>query len=243
MVAVTTSAVVIAGAAGISVAFAALTFSGSSITGDSSFNSIVGATSTTWDVGAGNTLSLQTTNNGLITTGSGVFTVGGILSATNIDRAGTISIGTSSATGITIGRSGTAIVFGGNASTTGTLTITNATAGALTVTGGGSSMLGPVAISGGTLIIKHLSATSSITFGVIASTTCAVATIPVTNSAPGDTVVATPLPVASGIDTASTTWSGWVSAAGTVSVRACNPTSANSVSIAAQTWRADVWQH
>jgi hypothetical protein len=61
---------------GASIAVASLTISGSSITGDSSFTGLTSATSTTIDVGSGNTLYLQTTNNGPINTGTGTTTIG-----------------------------------------------------------------------------------------------------------------------------------------------------------------------
>jgi hypothetical protein len=67
---------------GASIAFASLTISGSGITGDSSFTGLTGATSTTIDVGSGNTLYLQTTNNGPINTGTGSFTASGTLNVT-----------------------------------------------------------------------------------------------------------------------------------------------------------------
>ena len=69
-----TSFTSIAIVSGVSVAVAAITFSNTSITGDSSFNSIVGTTSTTWDIGATSTLSIQTTNSGPVAFGgSGYF--------------------------------------------------------------------------------------------------------------------------------------------------------------------------
>jgi len=69
----------------------------------------------------------------------------------------------------------------------------------------------------------------------------------VTGAALGDTVVATPTAVASGIETftlstARFSYKAWVSAANTVTVQACNEGS-SSTNIAAQTWRADVWHH
>ncbi len=206
-------------AAGVSVAFAALTFSNTSIVGDSAFNAITGAASTTFDVGSGNTLSLQTTANGPITTGSGAFTIGGILSVANVDRAGSIAIGTSSATTITIGRAGQVVTFPGNASTTGTF-----------------------AIGAGTPIVKHLSATGAITFGTIATSSCSTGSITVTGTNAGDMALAAPTPVASGIETVSSTWSAWATA-NTVNIRACNDSAANITPAAAQTWRVDVWQH
>ncbi|MES2213639.1 MAG: hypothetical protein V4473_02260 [Patescibacteria group bacterium] len=67
-----------------SIALASVTISGSAITGDSSFTSIAGAANTTIDVGSTRTLSLQTTNNAPITTGSGLFTIGGNLTVSSL---------------------------------------------------------------------------------------------------------------------------------------------------------------
>ncbi|MFA5931973.1 MAG: hypothetical protein WC793_01185 [Candidatus Paceibacterota bacterium] len=67
---------------GATKAFASLTFSSAAITGDAA---------STIDVGAGNALSLQTTNNGAITTGTGMVTLGSSL---------TIPTTTSSTTGV-----------------------------------------------------------------------------------------------------------------------------------------------
>ncbi len=258
---------------GASVAIAALTFNATTLSSDGALT-LTGAATSTWDIGAGR-LSIQTTNNGAITTGSGLLTVGGILDVTNIDRSGTIAIGTSSATGVTIGRTTVNVTFPGSLSVTGTSTFTATstfngildsinidrsgtiaigTSSATTITigrsgqnvvfPGNASTTGTFTVGGGGApIVRHLSATSSITFGVIASTTCSIATASVTNATSGDAVVATPLPVASGIDTVSSTWSAWVSASNTVTVRACNPTFSNTASVAAQTWRFDVWQH
>lgn len=234
-------------------ALAGITLSNTAITGDSSFANITGVASMVLDLGAGNTLSLQTTNNGPITTGSGLVTIGGnflvngtsslstssiaslrvtgtstlsgISDIVNIDRSGTISIGTSSATTITLGRSGQTLNINSSLSAV-TSTVTALTVG-----------------SGGTNISKHFSTTSSLTFGVIASTTCASLSAAVSGANATDTVIATPTPVASGIDTVSTTWVAWISGTGTSTVRACNPTFSNTASVAAQTWRFDVWQH
>lgn len=295
---------------GASVAIAAITFSNTSITGDSSFNAITGATSTTIDVGSGSTLSIQTTNNGPITAGSGLFTIGGALtvngtftaggpkialsnfatstagnvivvnasnvptyvalagdissvSATgsvalaasngnlttlsaisSIDRSGTITIGNTNGTTITIGRSGQIVSFPGNASTTGTATFLSA----LTQSGGTASLAtttvaGSLTINGGAPILKHLSATSSITFGVIATSSCATQTMTVTGANAGDNVYAAPTPVAGGIETVGASWSAYASSTNTIAIKACNPTTANTASIAAEVWRADVWQH
>ncbi|MBN1283393.1 MAG: hypothetical protein JXA24_06455, partial [Proteobacteria bacterium] len=95
-------------------------------------------------------------------------------------------------------------------------------------------------IGGGTAITRHLSATGTIDFGNLSSN-CESQTITVTGAATGDTVVATPTPVTGGIETLRMTWNGYVSAANTVTVRACAV--ANNQNAASQTWRADVWQH
>ena len=269
VISLVTSSLLVTAVAGVSIALASITFDNTSIVGDSSFNAITGVASTTIDLGANKTLSLQTTANGPITSGTGLFTIGGILNVTNIDRSGVISIGTSTATSINIGRSTQTVTFPGSIIVTGTSTVTGvsditnidrsgvisigtSTATTMTVGRSGQNVIFPGnASSTGTFSIGatgkpisgHLSATSSITFGVIASSTCQTATVTVTGANAGDTTVATPTPVSNGIDTASTTWNGWVSSSGTVTVRACNPTGSNTVSIAAQTWRADVWQH
>lgn len=195
----------------VPVALAGITFSNTAITGDSSFTNITGATSTIFDVGSGNTLSLQTTNNGPITAGSGLVTLGG-----NFLVNGTSTLATTTVASLRV---------------TGTSTLSGAVGtGALTV-------------GSGTAIAKHISATSSLTFGVIASTTCKAFTATVTGANATDTLVATPAPIASGIDTVSSTWVAWLSATSEATVRACNPTFSNTASVAAQTWRFDVWQH
>lgn len=126
-----------------------------------------------------------------------------------------------------------------------TLSLQTTNNGAITTGGGLFTVGGNIILgSGGGTISKHLTGTSSITFGVIVSSTCKTANITVTNAtSTNSTATVTPEPVANGIETASTTWSAWISAPSTVSVVACNPRIVNSVSIAAQTWRADVWQH
>ncbi|MES2213636.1 MAG: hypothetical protein V4473_02245 [Patescibacteria group bacterium] len=67
-----------------SVALASVTISNTGITGDSAFTSISGAANTSLDVGSGKTLSLQTTNNGPIATGSGLFSAGGNLTVSSL---------------------------------------------------------------------------------------------------------------------------------------------------------------
>jgi len=65
----------------------------------------------------------------------------------------------------------------------------------------------------------------------------------VTGAAVGDSVGVAPTAVANGIETfVNTSWNAYVSAANTVTVRACKMAT-GTVNPAGQTWRADVWQH
>jgi len=104
---------------------------------------------------------------------------------------------------------------------------------------------GGLTVNGGTAITKHLSvAQANIVSASIASVTCGnYGTITVTGAAVGDTVIASPTAVASGIETLNLSWSAAVSAADTVTIRACNPTAGAIDALDTQTWRADVWQH
>jgi hypothetical protein len=97
----------------------------------------------------------------------------------------------------------------------------------------------------GRAITRHLSATAAINIPSLGSDSCANTNFTVTNAAVGDTVVATPTPVAGGIETLLLMWNAWVSGANTVTIRACNANSifAGSQDPANQTWRVDVWQH
>jgi two-component system response regulator PilR (NtrC family) len=63
-----------------------------------------------------------------------------------------------------------------------------------------------------------------------------------TGAATGDTVACTPAPTAGGITTLDLSWNCYVSAANTVQIRACNPTT-GAENPSSQTWRVDVWQH
>lgn len=99
-------------------------------------------------------------------------------------------------------------------------------------------------IGGGASISRHLSSAASVNIGVISGNGCAEATMTVTDAADGDTVaLGIPNAVFSGT-TGSTTFSviGFVSSAGTVTVRVCQH-SATAADPAAATIRADVWKH
>lgn len=86
-----------------SVARASLTFTSSSITGDSSFTNLTGSATTTIDVGA-STLNLQTSNNGPIKTGTGAFTIGGALTQSGgvVSLASTTVNGQATTTGLSV---------------------------------------------------------------------------------------------------------------------------------------------
>lgn len=96
---------------------------------------------------------------------------------------------------------------------------------------------GSLNIGGGTSILKHLSATSTLDFANLAAIGCEDLTITVTGVALGDTVA---IGVPNGSVVANGTFTGWVSAADTVTIRFCTVVSGNPAS---GTFRADVWQH
>jgi hypothetical protein len=79
---------------------------------------------------------------------------------------------------------------------------------------------------------------STITYTAIAAQTCQDQTISVTGATTVESVTATP---GASLGNANLSWSAWVSAANTVSVRVCNPTS-GSITPSAVTWRARVIQ-
>ncbi|OGZ02338.1 MAG: hypothetical protein A2946_02480 [Candidatus Liptonbacteria bacterium RIFCSPLOWO2_01_FULL_53_13] len=201
---------------GALIAQASLTFTGTAITGDAA---------STIDVGTG-TLSIQTTNNGAITAGTGAFTIPALLftnaTGTNF-RATTGNFTTASSTGITF---------------------TNATGSGL-FAAGSSTVNGSLTINGGTAILKHLSGTRTFTVGAVASSSCTTATsTTVTGTSAGDTVVASPTPVTNGIETQSNmTWLAYASTTDVVAFKACNTGFTNSGAIADQAWRFDVWKH
>src|SRR5581483_9721412 len=96
------------------------------------------------------------------------------------------------------------------------------------------------AVGGGAAIIKHLSATASLDFASVAANSCSDLTITVTGAANGDSVaLGVPGALAS---TAGLVFTGFVSAANTVTVRACNVATAASANPAAATVRADIWK-
>lgn len=144
--------------------------------------------------------------------------------ALTVDANGTLTIGNSTATLITIGRTGQLVAFPGNASTSGTFTIS----------------------ATGTPIVAHLSATGTV--GPLTFVTpylCTSSAITVNGATAGDAVYAAPTPTSTGVETfSSTVWSAYVSTTSMAAVRICvvSPTS-GLITIGSQIWRADVWKH
>lgn len=114
----------------------------------------------------------------------------------------------------------------------------------VTAAAGQSVVVSPQLVvgSGGTPVLKILSATASLDFTALAANSCEVLTVTVTGAADGDPVhlgVPTALADVDGA-TERTTLYGFVSAADTVSVRRCNHTAAGTADPAAATVRATV---
>lgn len=98
-----------------------------------------------------------------------------------------------------------------------------------------------ISIAGGTSIIGHLSATSSLDFGATSANTCDNLTMTVTGAADADTcALGVPTALASGSNTSFTCF---VSAADTVTVRRCNSATGAASDPASATVRATVWKH
>jgi hypothetical protein len=147
--------------------------------------SFTGAANSTWDIGA-NTLSLQTTNNGAITTGTGLLTVGGNLSfgqaatigevvPATADAAGfALSIAGGTADGSTTGNvGGNLTLSGGNAAGSG-----DNNGGNLILSGGTKTGIG----TGGSVIVQPQSSNDSTTaFQIQNSSAAALLTADTTN--------------------------------------------------------------
>ncbi len=128
VIAFITSFAFIASAIGVSVALAAITFSNTSITGDSSLVSLLiggggmvdSAASSTLFIGNSNATTLTLGRGGQLAAFPGVIAVGtttqngtAALTVSSIDTSSTLSIGGTNATTITIGRANQAVSFPG----------------------------------------------------------------------------------------------------------------------------------
>lgn len=105
-------------------------------------------------------------------------------------------------------------------------------------------MAGNVRIgAGGTPMVEHLSMAFSVTFTGLKPSTCTTANFTLTGAADGDTV-ALGVPNAMMTVAGIPSYSAWVSAANTITIRACNlDPNANEKTGASGTIRVDVWEH
>ncbi|MFA5187826.1 MAG: hypothetical protein WC460_00505 [Patescibacteria group bacterium] len=195
-------------------------------TGASSFTSggaltLTGGAASTWSTSAGN-LTLQA--------GSGTVSLG---TSTNLTAGGALTIDSNTTSALNFGT-------GANAKT---ITIGNSTTTTALILDAGTGGV-KIGDSTATAITNHYSATAALDFGSIDGV-CTSLTITVTGAAAGDTAIATPTPVAGGIETGTdSVWNTYVSAANTVTVRACDTNPAGGgFNAASQTWRVDVWKH
>jgi hypothetical protein len=113
--------------------------------------------------------------------------------------------------------------------------------GNTTVANGKTLAIGGNGANAGTAITAHFSTTASLDFPSLGAGSCSSLTVTVSGAVAGDTASATPTPVTGGIETVRMTWMAYVSAADTVTVRACSIAGTNNA--AAQTYRIDVWRH
>jgi hypothetical protein len=95
--------------------------------------------------------------------------------------------------------------------------------------------------SSGALLKSHLSATAGLDFGSVVANSCSDLSMTVSGAAPGDTVALGLLDALA--STAGLSFSAWVSAADTVTVRACNAAVTNSADPASATVRVSVWKY
>lgn len=96
----------------------------------------------------------------------------------------------------------------------------------------------------GTPVSLHKSSTSSaLSTASIPADSCGnLASVSMLGAAAGDTVIATPTGITSGIESANLSWNAFAST-DTVTLRACNPTAAAIDLPDTQTWRFDLWKH
>ncbi len=96
---------------------------------------------------------------------------------------------------------------------------------------------GTLRVGGGTIVQNILSATATLDFPSIAASSFADLTITVTGAVSGDTVIVNPI---AGSATTDVVYTGWVSAANTVTIRASNVSSTTARDPASGTFRATV---
>ena len=184
----------IAGVLVAAVVNAALTFNTTTVSSDGALT-ITAQGASTWDIGTG-TLSIQTSNNGAITTGTGLFTVGGNLKipgaySLDVTSAGQLNLGTTTANAVRLASTHVTTTVAGPLAVTGTTTLSNnvtvpaaygldtAAAGQLnigTTTANAvrisrsnmmTTVAGPLTVSGSTTITTSNPATSTLIVGCI----------------------------------------------------------------------------
>ena len=175
---------------------------------------------------------------GTFSTGTGAVSLNGATTVTGTNAfttgtgAVTLNGNITTASGVTFSQVG-AGTFGtgtGNVSLNGNTTL--AQGKTLTIAGTNGTAATP--------ITAHYSNTASLDFPLTNQATCSNLTVTVTGARAGDSVDASPSAVAGGTETLSMSWSAWVSANDTVTVRVCAFANGNP---AAETWRVDVWRH
>ncbi len=210
------------------------TITGSGSPALTGFGAINGLTLTS--AADGFTIAGGTTSRTLTVTGADI-TIGSTITPTS---AGTLAVRSNGANTLTLDSGGAAAVLLG---TTNANALTIGRSG-VTTTINGTAAANNLTIGGGTTITKHLSATNTFDAANILALTCAnIGTVTVTGAQVGDTAIATPTAVGGGIETLNVNWNSFVSAADTVTIRACNPLSLTGQNPGNQTWRAEVWQH
>lgn len=211
--------------------FAAGNITGNSSVGISGFGTINGLVLA--PLNDGFTVSGGVSSRMLTLTGADI-TLGSTIRPTS---ASPLTVQSTGANSLTLDTGGAAGLFIGTANASGT---TIGKTGATTAIQG-KAEVGSLSVGSGSTITKHLSATASVDAPAIASGCVNVANITVAGAAAGDTAIATPTPVAGGIETMNLTWSAYASSANTVSIRSCWVSGTPNPS--PQTWRIDVWQH
>ena len=212
---------------------------------------ITGVTAGTGLSGGGGMGNVTLTNTGIlsITPGFGLITTGGQnpnlslnTSVTDLRYLNPANFMPGTA-GINItGSAGNALEFGGQLPSFYATTGANNFTGNQSVTGNITAS-GSVSIGGGTAITKHLSMTSSPSFSALKASTCATASFTFTGASDGDTI-ALGVPSTRMTGGGNLAYNAWVSAANTVTIQACNLSTATAQSTAGTgAIRVDLWKH
>jgi hypothetical protein len=179
-------------------------------------------------------------NTNLLASSAGTVTIAAGQSYTG---AGAVTLSSGAATALTVSSGTTGAINIGTDANAKAIQIGNSTTTTSLFLDAGTGGV-KIGDSTATPITNHLSGTSSLNFGLLDGY-CQVLTFTITGAVAGDMAVASPTPVAGGIETGTdTVWQSYVSNVNTVTVRACdtNPTGSG-IDPSAQTWRVDVWRH